>query len=240
MPRALRNVFPLRRAGVFSFQASTPFQGWLGEAWTNNMHVTSNVIFRKHTFNPRLLDHADNCRRETESNRAGQHFVTWEHFSVILQGELGLLTRPTFIFLSDFLSLSFLFLLSPLGICVSGVESSIITVACVAGVWKGGKRRFWARGKREGRASVWGKEKGVLKNSLSVPFQTPATQVIITAVEPLALFSVEAFYFSMIANFIAIPSGKLCGGEKISTTTTLETEEGTQPRILPKCIDNTF
>ena len=223
MPRALRNVFPLRRAGVFSFQVSTPFQGWLGEAWTNNMHVTSNVIFRKHTFNPRLLDHADNCRRETESNRAGQHFVTWEHFSVILQGELGQLTRPTFIFLSDFLSLSFLFLLSPLGICVSGVESSIITVACVAGVWKGGKRRFWARGKREGRASVWGKEKGVLKNSLSVPFQTPATQVIITTVEPLALFSVEAFYFSMI-----------------STTTTFETEEGTQPRIPPKCIDNTF
>ena len=57
MPRALRNVFRLRRAGVFSFQVSTPFQGWLGEAWTNNMHVTSNVIFRKHTFNPRLLDH---------------------------------------------------------------------------------------------------------------------------------------------------------------------------------------
>ena len=123
-----------------------------------------------------------------------KHFVTWDHFSVILQGELGQLTRRTFLFQSDFLSLFFLFLLSPLGICVSGVESSIITVACVAGVWKGGKRRFWAQGKREGRASVWGKEKGVLKNSLSVLFQTPATQAIITAVEPLALFSSEAFY----------------------------------------------
>ena len=36
-----------------------------------------------------------------------KHFVTWEHFSVILQGELGQLTRRTFIFQSDFLSLSF-------------------------------------------------------------------------------------------------------------------------------------
>ena len=76
-----------------------------------------------------------------------------------------------------------------------------------------------------------------------LPFRSlskPATQAIITAVEPLPLFSVEAFYFSMIANFIATPSGKLCGGEKISTTATLETEEGTQPRFPPKCIDNTF
>ena len=162
-----------------------------------------------------------------------KHFVTWDHFSIILQGELGQLTRPTFIFLSDFLSLSlFLILLSPLGICVSGVKSSIITVACVAGVWKGGKRGFWARGKREGCASVWGKERGVLKNPLSVPFKTPATQAIITAVEPLPLFSVEAFYFSMIANFIAIPSGKLCGGEKISTTATLGSEESQHPATI--------
>ena len=35
-----------------------------------------------------------------------KHFVTWDHFSVILQGELGQLTRPTFIFLSVSLSLS--------------------------------------------------------------------------------------------------------------------------------------
>ena len=36
-----------------------------------------------------------------------KHFVTWDHFSVILQGELGQLTRRTFLFQSDFLSLSF-------------------------------------------------------------------------------------------------------------------------------------
>ena len=97
-----------------------------------------------------------------------KHFVTWDHFSVILQGELCQLTRPNFIFLSDFFSLSLslfvLFLLSPLGICVRGVES-----------------------------------------------------LSITAIEPLPLFSVEAFYFSMIANFIGIPSGKLCRGERTSS-----------------------
>ena len=49
-------------------------------------------------------------------------------------------------------------------------------VACVTGVWKG-KGGGWARGKREGRApprvSLAPKT-----NSLSLPFQTPATQAI--------------------------------------------------------------
>ena len=42
-----------------------------------------------------------------------KHFVTWDHFRVILQGELGQLTRPNFIFLGDFLSPFFSFYFGP-------------------------------------------------------------------------------------------------------------------------------
>ena len=42
--------------------------------------------------------------------------------------------------------------------------------ACVAGIWKGKERGFWARGKREGRAP--------LAFLPRLPFQTPATQAI--------------------------------------------------------------
>ena len=48
-------------------------------------------------------------------------------------------------------------------------------VACVVGVWKGKERGVWARGRRESRAPS---RFSCALNSLSLPFQTPATQVM--------------------------------------------------------------